>query len=576
MAIDPITLTLVQNRLDHVCQQMSWVMVRTARSPLFSQAKDFSCFVTDAAGYVMAQADGVPMHTGGGGFAVRAILAAFGNDIAAGDVFLLNDPYAAGGNHLPDWLIALPVFVDGVLVAFCNNRGHQSDVGGGVAGGFNANATEIYQEGIRLPPLRLARGEEVRADLWQLLLLNSRTPNLLDGDLRAMLGSTKVGVRQVEALAAELTAAAAIEAFAGILEVGERRMRAEIAALPDGTYRGEDATDSDCFAAGNHVIRVALTVAGDRLQVDFAGTDPQMRGFKNSSLANTYSAVYVALATFLSPDLPGNEGTFRAVEIVAPEGSLVNPRAPAPVAMSTLCMASEIIHAVWKALAQADPQRSCAGYGKINYPITSGRDADGTPFVLYHWSAGVGGGAVDGRDGFNANGGLINLGALRLPDVEGYEQSYPVHFLAQEFRTDAAGAGRFRGGTGISYRIEIEAPTVMALRGEGLVTPSGFGAAGGATGRAGEMTVAAADGSVTVPPKYGVLNCGPMQLAVASAAGGGWGDPFTRDPAAVLRDVRDLVVSREAAARDYGVAIAADGRSVDQARTAALRAMRRG
>jgi len=169
---------------------------------------------------------------------------------------------------------------------------------------------------------------------------------------------------------------------------------------------------------------------------------------------------------------------------------------------------------------------------------------------------------------------LINLGALRLPDVEGYEQSYPVHFLAQEFRTDAAGAGRFRGGTGIAYRIEIEAPTVMALRGEGLLTPSGFGAAGGETGRVGEMTVVAADGTVTVPPKYGVMNCGPMQLTVASAAGGGWGDPFARDPADVLRDVRDQVVSAAAAERDYGVAIGRDGRTVDAARTAVLRGAR--
>ena len=299
MPLDPITLTLVQNRLNHICRQMGWVMVRTARSPLFSQARDFSCFVTNADGYVMAQADGVPIHTGGGGISVRAILKEFTGDIHEGDVFVLNDPYEAGGNHLPDWLITRPVFMGGKLVAFCNNRGHQSDTGGGAPGGFNSAATEIYQEGLRIPPLRLVEAGNPRKDVWRMLLLNSRTPNLLDGDLRAMLGSTKIGVDHVDGLVRELGANAWSVYFDSILEIGERRMRAEIATLPDGEYYGEDSTDNDCFEDGNHTVRVTVTIKGDHTRIDFTGTDPEMKGFKNSALANTRSAVYVALTTFL-------------------------------------------------------------------------------------------------------------------------------------------------------------------------------------------------------------------------------------------------------------------------------------
>jgi N-methylhydantoinase B len=355
-----------------------------------------------------------------------------------------------------------------------------------------------------------------------------------------------------------------------VLDLGERRMRAEIAALPDGEYRAEDAMNNDCFEAGHHAIRLGLRIAGETLIADFTGTDPQIRGFKNSSIANTHSAVYVGLASFLDPRLPGNEGTFRPVTVIAPEGTLVNPRPPAPMTMNTLAPGTEIIHAVWKALGQADPARSCAGWGKNAMPTMSGRRPDGAQYVMYHWAAGVGAGAVDGRDGFNATSGLVALGALYLPDLELYEQQYPVRFLRQEFRTDSAGAGTYRGGTGIDYAIEVESPAIMALRGEGLRTPSGFGVGGAWSGAHGELAIVA-DGGRSEPPQYGILATGPMQLTIAGAAGGGWGDPRERDPARVLRDVRDGVVSATAAREIYRVAIATGGKSIDEQATAVLR-----
>ena len=560
MPLDPVQLSLVQNRLDYVTAQMGWIMMRTARSPIFSLAHDFSCFITDGAGYIVSQADGLPIHTGGGGFAVRALLRDFGNNIRPEDAFVLSDPYQAGGNHLPDWVIARPVFAQGNLLAFCCNRAHQSDIGGGAAGTYNSAATEIFHEGIRLPPLKLVDNGTVREDLWRLLLLNSRAPDLMDGDLNAMLGSTRIGRDAVGTLAAELGLEETRTYFEGILDLGDRRLRAEIAELPDGVYRGEDLTNNDCFEPGEHFIRVAVQVEGERVRIDFTGTDPQIKGFKNSSIANTHSAVYVALATFLSPDLPGNEGTFRSVDIIAPEGTLVNARPPAPTTMNTIVPGTEIIHAVWRALGQADPARACAGWGKAAVPTMTGQVDGAAPYVMYHWAAGTGGGAVDGRDGFNGMTGLVALGALYMPDIELYEQKYPVRFVRQQFREDSAGPGRFRGGTGVDYAVEVETPATLALRGEGLRTPSSFGANGGKAGvrsRTGGLFTGCRGNRTAAIWHPARRADDPGDPGGAAAAAGAI--PFERDPALVARDVRDGVVSRDAAERDYGVAVDTTG-----------------
>lgn len=569
--LDPVTLALVQNRLDHISHQMGWVMTRTARSPIFSQSHDFSCFIADARGTLISQADGIPIHTGGGGFAVRAILRDFAGAIDQGDVFLLNDPYTAGGNHLPDWVISRPVFVAGRLVAFACNRAHQADIGGGAAGTYNSAATEIFHEGIRLPVLKLIEKGKVREDLWRLLLLNTRLPEAQDGDLRAMIGSTQIGAERLAALVEELGAARADGFFEGVLAHADRRFRTCIDRLAVGTWRAEEAVDSDCFEKIDARIAVTLTVKDGRLVVDFAGTSPQVRGFKNSSVANSTSAVFMSLASFFEPDLPKNEGTFRSVEIRLPEGTLVNARAPAPMTMNTVFVAHEIVHVLWKALAQALPERASAGWSKAVHAVTAGLKDDGSRYVMYQWAGAPAGGGVEGRDGFHLIGHLITLGGLTLPNLETYEQLYPVRFKKQELRCDTAGPGRFRGGAGCDYEVEMFTPADYAFRGEGVGAPSSFGVAGGAAGVGGEVILTLADGTRIQAPKYGVERHGRGSYRALSPGGGGYGNPQTRDPARVLRDVRDGIVSVDAAARVYGVAIAADGRSVDESRTAALR-----
>ena len=570
MSLDPITLALVQKRVDHVAGRMGQVMLKTARSPIFTQSHDFSCFITDACGRLISQADGIPIHTGGGGMVVKALLKAF-EEIAPGDVFISSDPYVAGGNHLPDWVISRPVFVDGDLYAFVCNRAHQSDIGGGVAGTYNPAATEIFHEGIRLPPLRLLEKEQLRSDLWNLLLLNSRCPDLLDGDLKAMLGSTEIGSVQMQALADDLGPDDRLIYLNGILDYADRRMRAAVADLPDGTYSGAEMTDNDCFEAKEIWIRVNIAKRGDTLRFDYSGSDPQMRGFKNSSLSNTLSATYVALTSFLDPEIPRNEGTYRCIEINAPLGSIVNPRPPAPVTMCTVLPAHEIIQACWKALSNFAPEQACAGWGKITHCNMAGPTKDGSTYVMYHWGALPAGGAVKGRDGFEQIGPLNSLGNLVVPNCETYEQLYPVHFLQHELRCDSAGAGLYRGGAGVVYRVVVEAEAEFAFRGEGQRTPSGYGVRGGGMGAVGSVEIELGNGKTWVPPQFGVGRLGPVVINIESPAGGGWGDPKKRDPENVLRDVRDGIVSRNAAASHYGVVLSAEGRTVDENATSVLR-----
>ncbi|WP_247971137.1 hydantoinase B/oxoprolinase family protein [Bradyrhizobium sp. 195] len=560
---DPVLLAILQKQLDHISVQMGAIMTRTARSPIFSQSHDFSCFISNATGETVAQADGLPVHSGGGGFAVRAVLRDFADQIEDGDVFILSDPYVAGGNHLPDWTLIRPAFFGGELVGFCSNRAHQSDIGGGAAGTYNSAATEIFHEGIRLPVLKLIERGKRRDDLWRMLLLNSRCPDLMEGDLGAMLGSTRVGAHRMAEIVGQLGVETGTSYLTSLLDYGERRMRQAILALPNGTWEGFDVSDTDCFESVDVETRVKVTIAGDRIAFDFTGTSPQIKGFKNSGIANTHSSVYCALSSFLDPDIPHNEGVYRCVKIIAPEGTIVNALPPAPMTMNTVFPAIDIMNACWRALAQAEPSRACAGWGKSVHSSSAGKKATGEVFVLYHWHGSAGGGAVNGRDGFPTSSHQMTLGGMFIPNVETYEQSYPIRIHRYQMRTDSAGAGQYRGGTGVDYVADVLIGGEHALRSEGARKPTGAGVNGGLWGAKGSLKgFDLATGEEFYCPQYGVQQVKPFRIVIESSAGGGWGDPHKRDPGAVLRDIRDELVSPEAALAVYGVEISADRKSI--------------
>jgi N-methylhydantoinase B len=572
---DPVELALGQKQVDHVARTMGWVMTRTARSPIFSQSHDFSCFIGDARGQVVSQADGIPIHTGAGGFGLRRLLEEFDADINPGDVFILNDPYEAGGNHLPDWTVIRPVFVRDLLVAFTANRAHQSDIGGGAAGTYNAAATEIFHEGIRLPVMKLIAAGEPRRDVMRMLYLNSRTPDLAQGDLAAMLGSTEVGARRLVALAKSMGPKAFQDLLADLLDWGEVVMREALAKLPIGHWRGDDFMGTDCFAPTDAKVRVTVTNNGDGLVCDFAGTDAQVRGFKNSSYANTCSAVYLSVIATLGAHIPRNEGAYRPISVVAPKGSIVNPQYPAAVTLCTTYPAHQIVHAVWKALGEAMPELACAGWSRASHCNTSGIGRNGRFYVAYQWLGMSGAGAVDGRDGFETMGHMATLGGLTLPDVETFEADYPFHVRRNELRMDGGGPGLFRGGTGALVELDVLLPAEYSYRGEGTGAQTSFGVAGGSPGDSGACHIVFPDGKHYEPPQYGVEKLGPLRLTISSAGGGGFGDPHSRNAERVREDVRDGLVSREAAGDAYGVVLGkAPGFAIDVSKTEALRSAR--
>lgn len=570
MVLDKITMTVLERKLDSIAREMGIIMRRAARSPIFSQSHDFSCFIGDAQGQLISIAEGIPVHTGGGGFAIKSVLQYWGDDIHPGDVFLSNDPYEGGGNHLPDWTIMNPVFHDGMLVAFANNRAHQVDIGGGMPGTYNSNAIEIFDEGIRMQPVKIYDQGKLRRDLWDMVALNTRAPKTVQGDVGAMVGSTRIGAGRLRAIFEEYGREATLGYFEAIMAHAEALMRAELTAMPDGTYVGVEEMNNDVFTRRAVKIVANVTIAGDAVTVDFTGTDPQMRSFKNSSLANTYASVYLAMATLVDPFMPKNQGMFRPVTIVAPRGTVVNPEPPAPLTYSTVYPTIQIVHAIWKALAQALPQRISAGWGATAYPTMAGyRDGEG--YVMYHWSGSSGAGGIKGRDGFNQIGSLNTLGGLMLPDMELYEQVYPAHFVRCEFRTDAAGAGEYRGGSGVDYEVKITEPAKWGFRGEGCYTPTGFGVNGGQAGKEASTVLDPGTPQEREAPQYAIVELPPSGFRLLSAGGGGWGDPLHRDPEAVRSDVRNELVSLAAARDVYGVVLDPAALAVDAPATAARR-----
>lgn len=571
--VDALSIAVFESKLNHIAREMGIAMLRASRSPVFSQSHDFSCFITDGRGRLISQADGVPIHTGAGGFAVAALLGYWGEAIEPGDIFISNDPYVAGGNHLPDLTVICPIF-DGERIAFACNRAHQIDIGGGAPGTYNPNATEIFHEGLRLPPMKLYEAGKLRHDVLDMIALNTRMPDTVKADLQAMIGSVQVGGRGLAELSRSVGTGGFERHCDAVLDYAERLVRSEIEDIPDGIYRGEDTMTNDGFAPNAVRIAVTITIHGSELTVDFAGSSPQLNSYKNGSWANTHAAVYVALSTLLGADVPHNEGSYRMVHVVAPEGTVVNPRAPAPVTFSTVHPTYEIIHAVWRALADAVPERVSAGWGKLCHPVSSGRREDGELYILYHMAAQPGAGAMCGRDGFDQLGQLQSLGAITIPNLEFYEQLYPLQFVRHEFRRDSGGPGQFRGGTGVEYMLRLLTPTRHNLRGEGVGAQTGFGLCGGGAGSAAELLVEPGTADERALPVNGVIDLPPCTMLVRSSGGGGWGKPFLRHPTAVQQDVLEGLLSIEAAAETYGVVLYPGSLQINQDATAAARRAR--
>src|SRR5919106_1167525 len=462
---------------------MGEAMLRTAYSQILNSSRDFSTAVCDGAGRLTAQAEHVPIHVGAIPWAVQSIREFFAERIHPGDMFLLNDPYH-GGNHLPDLTVLLPVFVDEQLVFWSINRAHQSDIGGATHGAYNPGATEIWQEGLRVTPLKLYDKGELRDDVLHLLATNVRHSRDFLGDLRAMMGSARVGERRLLRLVDEYGVETLTAVVGEILDSAERQARACVQTWKDGVYQGEAILDDDGHGITDIHIRATVTKQGDALTVDLTDSHPQVIGFVNSSFPNTMSAIHMAFAYLIDPRIPKNEGTFRPVTVQLKQGTVVWPFPPAPVTLSTNHCAQEIAEAVIKALAPSCPERALAGWSRrFRIAMKGMNPRTDRPLIWHMFHARPGGGASPAGDGWETAGEGQAAGGIKFGSIEVAEVRFPLTFEHHEFRPGSGGDGQHRGGVGsvLRLRIDTKEDGVANTAGDGVRHPS-YGILGGKDG----------------------------------------------------------------------------------------------
>jgi len=537
--VDPVIVSVIQHRLRAIVEEMGEAMLRTSYSQILNSSRDFSTAICDLDGRLIGQAEHVPIHVGALPFAARAMTEFFAGDIHKGDVFLLNDPYH-GGNHLPDLTAFVPIF-EGEKPRFWSiNRAHQSDIGGATHGAYNAAATDIWQEGIRITPLKLYDRGEVRRDVLAMIATNVRHPRDFQGDLAAMIGSAHAGERRFLALAGEFGWATTHAAIEAVLDGAERQTRAVIAEWPDGIYRGEALLDDDGRGNDDIHIRATVTKSGSDLKIDLSDSHDEVASFINSSYPNTYSAVVVALSFLIDPDTPKNDGTFRPIELIARPGSVVWANPGAPLTLCTSHCGQEIIEAIVKALAPACPERAMAGWGRRFRIAIQGRDPRNNRSFLWHFFQGrPGGGASSAGDGWPGAGEWHSAGGIKFGSLEVTEVRFPLFFKTHEFRPDSGGAGEFRGGPGgvVEMVVETEERAIGNTAGEG-VRYGACGILGGHDGTTHRYTLYSGNEEPRAikTKETGLVIRPGDRLVLESGGGGGWGNPARRDPAAVARD----------------------------------------
>ncbi len=543
---DPITLAVVEHRLESIAQEMTEAMLRTAMSQILNSSRDFSTAILDGDCQLVAQGEGIPVHISALPVAGAAVRDYFGDDIHDGDLFILNDPYF-GGSHLPDITIIRPVFHQGRLLFYGVNRAHHSDVGGGTHGGYNPGANEIFQEGLRIPPLKLYDKGVPRYDLLQMMSANVRQSENFLGDLNAQIGSVMLAARRIGDLLAEYGPDRLMAVVSEILAATERQVRQFISGWPDGVYHGESFVDDDGFDSKLVPIRAKVIIAGDSMTIDLSDSSPQVEGFINSAYANTRSLAHAAIMYLAPMDVARNEGSMRPVQIIAPRGLVVNANPPAPVCMSTNHCAEEVVEAVFKALAPAIPAAVSAGFSRrLRYAITGHDPRTGRQFIWHFFLARGGGGASEGFDGWSNVGEVNVAGGIRSPSIEVTEERFPFFIERHELRPDSGGVGAWRGGLGAVCDLvyEGEGPALLNTAGDGIVVPP-FGLFGATDGLPHHYKIVN-NGTERVlgSKEVGVVVNPGDHIICLSSGGGGYGSASERDSDAAAWDLKNGYVTR--------------------------------
>lgn len=571
MDIDPILLEVLRNRLDAFADEMELTLLRSAASPIVKEGLDASAALFNVRGETIAQAAAIPIHLGCLELAAKRLVRAFPPEtMAEGDVYLLNDPYD-GGTHLPDITVAVPVFADERAVALACTMCHHQDVGGRTPGSVPTDATELYQEGLIIPPTQLFRAGVLDENLFRLLRRNVRIPDVFTGDLMAQVAAGRLGGRRLGELTARHGTDAILRYIDELMTRAETLTRRQIDAIPDGTYAFADYLDNDGIDLDRPVkIAVAVTVRGSAMTFDFTGTSPQVRGPFNAVPASTLSAVYYAVRAISDPAIPNNGGCFRTVEAILPPGSLVNPHPPAPVSCRTATI-KRIADTILGALVKALPDRMPAGNsGTLLVMAFGGTDPEtGRLFVASELAAG-GMGARPRKDGIDVIETDVT-NCMNIP-VEALEMNFPLRIRRAALWTDSGGAGTYRGGLGLEKVFEATVTDVMVSHRSERFDSAPWGLHGGRPARRARAFVIRKDGTREELPSKKMLTLHPGdQLCEYVAGGGGYGDPLERDPDRVLADILDRKVSPEAARTEYGVILQPTGIAVDHDATKACR-----
>lgn len=576
--IDTVTVEVVRNLLMSIAEETYGIIVRSAYSTNMKERRDVCTAVIDPDGNSVAQVESLAALLGSMLNVVPNIYEKFGKEnIRPGDMFIANDPYHGGGNHLPDIVIAAPAFAGDRLIGWIANIGHHSDIGGKVPGSTSGDADSLFQEGIRIPVLRIHQDGKLIPSVMDLLLDNTRVPQEREGDLTAQMSANLIGVQRIQE-AYERYQDDLPACMRELVSYSERRVRAVVSGLPDGEYCYTDYVDGCGDKYPDPLpIQVKVTIRGDELTIDFTGTAEQIKAPINVPYPCTKAAVFFSVKALMGDDIPANEGINRAVKIIAPKGCIVNPTEPSPIGAQIDCQ-QRIPDAIFGTLAPIFPDTVVtAGNGACTTTILAGEGAIGTDSVfIFHEVIAGGGGASRNQDGLS--GVQVNMTNTSNMPIEATEMEF-TKILARkyELKADTGGAGQYRGGLGIERELEVLQDDVAYT---GLGDRHKFrpwGLAGGREGAAGAFyRVAAADKTVTrmghkttsLPLKKGDI------IRVTTPGAGGYGDPFRRSPELVLKDVVESKVSPQAAKKEYGVAIVFDGvhYSVDETATAALRA----
>jgi N-methylhydantoinase B len=590
MAIDTVTLNIIHNALTNIASEMALVMLKTSYSTIFNEGLDFTTVLLDRHGDLIAEKNYTPSMMGAIPHTVKWAVEEKGIDhFHPGDVLVHNDCYR-GGCHLPEHMMMRPMFLGDHLFGFAGNIGHVAEIGGKAPGSFAADATDIYQEGLRLPPVKLLdRGAYVE-DTWRIVLANHRTPHNTWGDFHAMIGSLETAERRIKELAERYDPALIEQATAELKDYSERRLRAEIRELPDGEYSASMLVEDDGVTPDPFEVRVTIVINGDEIIADFTGTSPQVRGPMNCTVVVVASAIYNAVFSVTDPHslIPRNSGCYRPIKFIAPAGSVVNVVHPGPCVGGNTDLQPKLIDLLLHAFSRAVPERVAAASGgsSSNFLFGGIHPVTGAYYTNYHFDGHGTGGTVQ-KDG--NNGEITRHSNCRNTPIEVFEGRYPFLNLEYRLMPDSGGPGEHRGGLSTTRTLEVTADEITLsclfdrakIPGWGLFNGKSGGLSQLLVKRVGDdefRTFVEAYHTVS-PTKFTnvLLRRGDI-VRYVTPGGGGYGDPLRRDPEAVLTDVRNGWVSVEAARREYGVIVMSRDHDfvIDDATTAELRHARAG